>query len=74
MDEEEIEEGMGGDRGEGYGKGRGVEFYDGYGEDMGLLKEMGLKRLGVWIGWRGIFGKGDEEEGNEGGLLFYDGL
>ncbi|MDG2703191.1 family 1 glycosylhydrolase, partial [Vibrio parahaemolyticus] len=51
-----------------------IDFYHRYKEDIAMFAEMGLKCLRTSIGWSRIFPKGDEEEPNEAGLLFYDRL
>lgn len=52
----------------------GIDFYHTYGEDLKILKELGLKSLRISINWSRIFPRGDEEEPNEEGLAFYDSL
>lgn len=51
-----------------------IDFYHRYKEDIAMFAEMGLKCLRTSIGWSRIFPKGDEEEPNEAGLQFYDGV
>ncbi|WP_221928439.1 glycoside hydrolase family 1 protein [Enterococcus casseliflavus] len=50
------------------------DFYHHYKEDIRLLHEMGLKCFRMSIAWTRIFPKGDEDEPNEKGLLFYDNV
>ena len=57
-----------------YPKRYGIDFYHTYKEDMRLLQEMGFKAFRTSISWSRIFPNGDEEEPNEKGLQFYDGL
>ena len=53
---------------------KAVDFYHHYKEDLALLAEMGFKVFRTSIAWSRIFPKGDEEQPNEEGLLFYDSL
>ncbi|MGZ7444989.1 glycoside hydrolase family 1 protein [Paenibacillus sp. TH7-28] len=57
-----------------YPKRRGIDFYHRYKEDLALFAEMGFKALRVSIAWSRIFPTGEENEPNELGLKFYDGL
>ncbi|MDQ0361175.1 glycoside hydrolase family 1 protein [Breznakia pachnodae] len=57
-----------------YPKRYGIDFYHTYKEDLKLMKELGLKAFRTSISWSRIFPKGDEEQPNEQGLLFYDKL
>lgn len=50
----------------------GIDFYHRYQEDIRLFAQMGFKVFRLSIAWSRIFPKGDEEEPNEAGLLFYD--
>lgn len=52
----------------------GIDFYHRYPEDIKMLAEMGFKVFRTSIAWSRIFPKGDEEQPNEAGLLFYDRL
>jgi 6-phospho-beta-glucosidase len=47
-------------------------FYYHYKEDIKLFAEMGFKVFRLSIAWSRIFPKGDEEQPNEEGLVFYD--
>lgn len=51
-----------------------IDFYHRYKEDIKLFAEMGFKVFRTSIAWSRIFPRGDEEEPNEAGLLFYDKL
>lgn len=55
-----------------YPKKKAMDFYHNYKEDIALMAEMGFKVLRLSIAWSRIFPKGDENEPNEKGLLFYD--
>lgn len=52
----------------------GIDFYHRYHGDVELFAEMGFKCFRTSIDWARIFPNGDEEEPNEAGLAFYDGL
>ena len=52
----------------------GIDFYHRYKEDLKLMSEMGFKAFRTSISWARIYPRGDEEEPNEKGLLFYDNL
>lgn len=52
----------------------GVDFYHRYKEDIRMLAEMGFKVFRFSIAWSRIFPKGDEEQPNGAGLVFYDSL
>ena len=58
--------------GEYYPSHEGVDFYHHWKEDINLFAEMGFSCFRLSINWPRIFPKGDEEEPNEEGLLFYD--
>lgn len=58
--------------GEYYPSHEGVDFYHHWKEDIDLFAEMGFSCFRLSINWPRIFPKGDEEEPNEEGLLFYD--
>lgn len=49
-----------------------IDFYHRYKEDIALFAEMGFKAFRMSIAWTRIFPNGDELEGNEEGLDFYD--
>lgn len=49
-----------------------IDFYHRYKEDIKLFAEMGFKAFRMSIAWTRIFPRGDEKEGNEEGLQFYD--
>ena len=49
-----------------------IDFYHHYKNDIALLGEMGIKCLRTSIAWSRIYPKGEEAEGNEEGLAFYD--
>ena len=51
-----------------------IDFYHRYPGDVELFAEAGFKVLRLSIAWSRIFPRGDEEEPNEEGLAFYDGL
>lgn len=53
-------------------KRRGIDFYHHYQEDIALLAELGIKALRISFSWSRIFPRGDEQEPNEAGLLFYE--
>lgn len=57
-----------------YPHAQAVDFYHRYPEDLGYMKELGLKCFRTSIAWSRIFPKGDEAEPNEEGLQFYDRL
>ncbi|MBQ7993047.1 MAG: family 1 glycosylhydrolase [Solobacterium sp.] len=52
----------------------GIDFYHRYKEDLALMAGMGFNCFRTSIAWGRIFPNGDEEEPNEAGLKFYDGL
>ncbi len=52
----------------------GIDHYHRYAEDISLFAEMGFGVYRFSIAWSRIFPNGDEEEPNEEGLAFYDGL
>ena len=54
-----------------YPHAQAVDFYHRYPEDLGYMKELGLKCFRTSIAWSRIFPKGDETEPNEEGLQFY---
>lgn len=51
-----------------------IDFYHHYREDIALFAEMGFKVFRFSIAWTRIFPTGMEEEPNEAGLKFYDGV
>ena len=51
-----------------------IDFYHRYPEDIELFAEMGFKVFRTSIAWTRIFPTGDEDEPNEAGLAYYDGL
>lgn len=51
-----------------------IDFYHHYKEDIALMGEMGFKCFRMSINWTRIFPTGMEEEPNEKGLKFYDGV
>lgn len=51
-----------------------IDFYHHYKEDIALFAEMGFKVFRFSIAWTRIFPTGMEEEPNEAGLKFYDGV
>ncbi len=51
-----------------------IDFYHHYKEDIALFAEMGFKTFRFSIAWTRIFPTGLEEEPNEKGLEFYDGV
>ena len=51
-----------------------IDMYHHYEEDIRLFAEMGFKCYRFSIAWSRIFPKGDEEQPNEAGLAFYEGL
>ena len=51
-----------------------IDFYHRYREDIALFAEMGFKCFRFSIAWTRIFPTGLEEEPNEAGLAFYDGV
>lgn len=57
-----------------YPHAQAVDFYHRYPEDLGYMKELGLKCFRTSIAWSRIFPQGDELEPNEEGLAFYDRL
>ncbi|MCX8961490.1 glycosyl hydrolase family protein [Erwinia psidii] len=52
----------------------GIDFYHRYREDLKLFAEMGFTCFRTSIAWSRIFPRGDEQEPNEAGLVFYDNL
>lgn len=57
-----------------YPSHKGIDFYNRYQEDIALFKEMGFTALRISMDWSRIFPKGDEQEPNQAGLAFYDGV
>lgn len=57
-----------------YLKDRAIDFYHNYKEDIKLFSEMGFKCLRISLAWTRIFPSGDDEQPNEKGLMFYDGV
>lgn len=57
-----------------YPHAQAVDFYHRYPEDLGYMKQLGLKCFRTSIAWTRIFPNGDETEPNEQGLAFYDRL
>ena len=57
---------------ENYPNHDAIDFYHRYKEDIALFAEMGFRCFRTSIAWTRIFPKGDEQEPNEEGLLFYD--
>ncbi len=51
-----------------------IDFYHHYREDIALFAEMGFRVFRFSINWTRIFPTGEEEEPNEKGLEFYDGV
>ena len=51
-----------------------VDFYHRWKEDIGYYAEMGFKTYRMSIAWTRIFPNGDEDEPNEAGLRFYEGV
>ena len=51
-----------------------IDMYNHYKEDVALFAEMGFKCYRFSIAWSRIFPHGTEEQPNEEGLKFYDGL
>lgn len=51
-----------------------VDFYHHSHEDLALLAEMGIRCFRLSVSWTRIFPEGEEEEPNEQGLTFYDGI
>ncbi|MDK1717364.1 glycoside hydrolase family 1 protein [Dellaglioa algida] len=51
-----------------------IDFYHRFEEDIKMMSEMGFNSFRTSISWSRIFPRGDEEEPNELGLLFYDRL
>ncbi|KAF1303111.1 beta-glucosidase [Enterococcus sp. CU12B] len=51
-----------------------VDHYHHWQEDIGLMKELGLKSYRFSISWPRIFPNGDEKEPNKAGLNFYHQL
>ncbi len=49
-----------------------VDFYHHYKEDIALFAQLGFKVFRLSISWARIFPKGDEDQPNEAGLIFYD--
>lgn len=60
--------------GERYPNHQGIDFYHTYKDDVALFGELGFKCFRTSISWSRIFPRGDEEQPNEAGLQFYDGL
>ncbi len=55
-----------------YPKRYGSDFYHHWKEDIRLFAEMGFRAYRMSVAWSRIFPRGDEEEPNEAGLMFYD--
>ena len=55
-------------------KRQGIDFYHTYKQDLGYMKELGLKCFRTSINWARIYPNGDDEKPNEDGLKFYDDL
>lgn len=55
-------------------KRSGIDFYHTYKDDLGLMKQLGLKAFRTSINWARIYPNGDDEQPNEEGLQFYDDL
>ena len=51
-----------------------IDLYHQYPEDLKLMGGMGFKAFRTSIAWSRIFPRGDEEEPNEAGLVYYDKL
>ena len=51
-----------------------IDHYHRYKEDIALFAQMGFKMYRFSIAWTRIFPNGDEEQPNEAGLKFYEGL
>ena len=51
-----------------------IDMYHHYKEDIALFAQMGFKCYRFSIAWSRIFPNGNEEQANEEGLKFYDGL
>ena len=60
--------------GKNYPNHEAIDFYHRYREDIQLFAEMGFRCFRTSIAWTRIFPTGEEEEPNENGLAFYDGL
>lgn len=57
-----------------YPSHNGIDFYNRYKEDIALFKEMGFSALRISIDWSRIFPNGDDENPNELGIKYYEGL
>ena len=57
-----------------YPKRWGIDFYHHYKEDIALMAEMGFNVYRFSICWTRIFPTGEEAEGNELGLKFYENV
>lgn len=51
-----------------------IDHYHRWREDIGLLKQLGIKAYRMSMGWSRIFPNGDDAEPNETGLAFYDAI
>lgn len=51
-----------------------INMYENYKEDIALFAEMGFKTYRLSIAWTRIYPKGDEDEPNEAGLVFYENV
>lgn len=69
--QKQLDEGMATDDTVFFSKRRGIDFFNRYKEDLGLLAEMGLKTLRISIAWTRIFPNGIEEEPNQKGIDYY---
>ncbi|TQX30540.1 glycoside hydrolase family 1 protein [Clostridioides difficile] len=57
-----------------YPSHNGIDFYNRYKEDIALFKKMGFSALRISIDWSRIFPNGDDENPNELGIKYYEGL
>lgn len=53
---------------------KGIDYYHRFKEDIRLFAEMGFKVYRFSIAWSRIYPTGEEEQPNEAGLRFYDGV
>ena len=51
-----------------------IDHYHHYREDIALFAELGFTCYRFSVNWTRIFPEGDEEQPNEAGLAFYDGI
>lgn len=57
-----------------YPSHRAIDHYHHWREDLDLLKELGIKAYRMSMGWSRIYPNGWDDEPNEEGLAFYDGI